>query len=163
MSDNDKAKEQLISELAGLRQRVAELEASEAEHRRVKEALAQGQHLLRTILDNVPDYIYFKDTESRFIRTSKAHAETFGLSDPAEAIGKTDFDFFSEVHARQAYEDEQEIVRTGRPLLNIEERETWPDRPDTFVLTSKMPLRDEGGKIIGTFGITKDITERKQA
>jgi diguanylate cyclase (GGDEF)-like protein/PAS domain S-box-containing protein len=77
-------------------------------------------------------------------------------------VGKTDFDFFSEEHARQAYEDEQEIIRTGQPLLNMEERETWPDRPDTWVVTSKMTLRDEEGKIIGTFGITRDITDRKR-
>jgi two-component system cell cycle sensor histidine kinase/response regulator CckA len=132
------------------------------ERKRAEEALAQERNLLRTLMDNVPDYIYFKDREGRFIRTTKAHAKTFGLSDPAEAIGKTDFDFFSDEHAHQAYEDEQEIISTGRPLLNIEERETWPDRPDTWVLTSKMPLHDEEGKIVGTFGISKDITERKR-
>jgi PAS domain S-box-containing protein len=133
------------------------------ERKRTEEALAQERNLLRALMDNVPDYIYFKDRESRFIRTTKAHAKTFGLSDPAEAIGKADFDLFSDEHAHQAYEDEQEIIRTGQPLLNIEERETWPDRPDTWVLTSKMPLRDEEGKIVGTFGISKDITERKRA
>jgi PAS domain S-box-containing protein len=129
-----------------------------------EEALAWERYLLKTLMDNVPDAIYFKDTDSRFIRTSKAHAgRWFGLSDPAQAVGKTDFDFFSEEHARQAYEDEQEIIRTGQPLLNVEERETWPDRPDTWVVTSKMPLRDEEGKIVGTFGLTRDITGRKRA
>jgi PAS domain S-box-containing protein len=133
------------------------------ERKKAEEALAQERNLLRALMDNIPDYIYFKDRESRFIRTTKSHAKWFGLSDPAEAIGKTDFEFFSDDHAHQAYEDEQEIIRTGQPLLNIEERETWPDRPDTWVLTSKMPLCDEEGKIIGTFGISRDITERKQA
>jgi PAS domain S-box-containing protein len=129
-----------------------------------EEALAWERYLLKTLMDNVPDAIYFKDTDSRFIRTNQAHAKRwFGLSDPAQAVGKTDFDFFSEEHARQAYEDEQEIIRTGQPLLNMEERETWPDRPDTWVVTSKMPLRDEEGKIIGTFGLTRDITDRKRA
>jgi PAS domain S-box-containing protein len=129
-----------------------------------EEALAWERYLLKTLMDNVPDAIYFKDTDSRFIRTNKAHAgRWFGLSDPAQAVGKTDFDFFSEQHARQAYEDEQEIIRTGQPLLNMEERETWPDRPDTWVVTSKMPLRDEAGHIIGTFGLTRDITDRKRA
>ena len=131
--------------------------------KQAEEALAQEQNLLRALMDNVPDYIYFKDRESRFIRTTKAHAKTFGLSDPTEAIGKTDFDFFSDGHARQAYEDEQEVIRTGEPLLNVEEKETWPDRPDTWVLTSKMPLRNAEGNIIGTFGISRDITKRKQA
>jgi PAS domain S-box-containing protein len=129
-----------------------------------EEALAWERYLLKTLMDNVPDAIYFKDTDSRFIRTNKAHAgRWFGLSDPAQAVGKTDFDFFSEQHARQAYEDEQEIIRTGQPLLNMEERETWPDRPDTWVVTSKMPLRDEAGHIVGTFGLTRDITDRKRA
>jgi PAS domain S-box-containing protein len=76
-------------------------------------------------------------------------------------VGKSDFDFFTEAHARQAYEDEQEIMRTGQSISK-EERETWADRPDTWVLTTKMPLRDPQGKIIGTFGVSTDITEKKR-
>lgn len=132
------------------------------ERKQVEEALAKEQYLLYALLDAVPDYIYFKDTKSRFIRTSKAHSKAFGLSDPALVIGKSDFDFFTGEHARQAYEDEQEIIRTGQPISK-EEKETWADRPDTWVLTTKMPLCDQQGKIIGTFGISKDISERKQA
>ena len=119
-------------------------------------------YLLNTLLANLPDYIYFKDHESRFIRTSKALATTFGLSDPAELVGKTDFDFFTEEHARSAYEDEQQIMRTGKPISK-EERETRRGRSDTWVLTTKMPLRDEAGNIVGTFGISKDITDLKMA
>ncbi|MGA2977718.1 MAG: PAS domain S-box protein [Spirochaetia bacterium] len=133
------------------------------ERKRTESDLALERSLLSALMENIPDYIYFKDTESRFIRTSKAHARMFGLGDATEAIGKTDMDFFSEEHARKAYEDEQRIVRTGEPLLNVEEKETWPNRPDTWALTTKMPLRDQGGNIIGTFGISRDITERKQA
>jgi len=129
--------------------------------KQLEAALAEEQSLLNALLENAPDYIYFKDTESRFIRTSKAHAKAFGLSDPAQVIGKSDFDFFTEDHARPAYEDEQEIIRTGQPFSK-EEKETWSDRPDTWVLTTKMPLRDQEGKIVGTFGISKDITERKR-
>ena len=80
---------------------------------------------------------------------------------PAQVIGKTDFDFFTGEHAGQAYEDEQEIMRTGQPLSK-EENETWPDQPDTWVIATKMPLIDQQGKIIGTFGISKDISERKR-
>jgi PAS domain S-box-containing protein len=144
-------------------QTMADQLANAIANARLYDALAREQYLMTTLMDNISDYIYFKDRESRFIRTTKAHAKTFGLSDPVEAIGKTDFDFFSDEHARQAYEDEQEIVRTGQPLLDIEERETWPDRPDTWVLTSKMPLCDEAGNVVGTFGISRDITERKRA
>ncbi|MCS7220115.1 MAG: response regulator [Anaerolineae bacterium] len=132
------------------------------ERKQMEEALAREQHLLQVLMDNVPDHIYFKDRESRFIKINQSLAQWFGLSDPAQAIGKTDFDFFTEEHARQAYEDEQKILQTGQPLLGIEEKETWPDRPETWVLTSKMPLRDREGRIIGTFGISRDITERKR-
>jgi PAS domain S-box-containing protein len=133
------------------------------ERKAAEEALAWERNLLRALMDTIPDHIYFKDTDSRFIRVSKALAEWFGLSDPMQAVGKTDFDFFTEEHARPAYEDEQRIVRTGQPLVGMEERETWPDRPDTWVWTSKVPLRDEGGKIVGTFGVSRDITDRKRA
>jgi PAS domain S-box-containing protein len=132
------------------------------ESKRAEEALAREKFLLQVLMNNVPDYVYFKDRDSRFIRINKAHAQSFGLHDPAQAAGKTDFDFFTEEHARQAFEDEQAIMRTGHPVSK-EERETWADRPDTWVLTTKMPLHDEKGDLIGTFGISKDITARKQA
>ena len=133
------------------------------ERKRAESELALERSLLSALMENVPDYIFFKDTESRFIRTSRAHARMFGLRDAKEAIRKTDMDFFSEEHARKAHEDEQRIVRSGEPLLNVEEKETWPNRPDTWVMTTKMPLRDQEGNIIGTFGISRDITARKQA
>jgi two-component system, cell cycle sensor histidine kinase and response regulator CckA len=133
------------------------------ERKRREVELALERSLLSALMENIPDKIYFKDTQSQFIRTSKAHAWSFGLRDAKEAIGKTDMDFFSEEHAMQAYEDEQRIIRTGEPILNVEEKETWPNRPDTWVLTTKMPLRDQEGKIIGSFGISRDITEHKRA
>jgi PAS domain S-box-containing protein len=133
------------------------------EQARVKDAaLIQEQYLLQTLLTNIPDYIYFKDGASRFIRASKALAQSFGIDDPATMMGKTDFEYFSEEHARQAYEDEQAIIRTGEALYK-EERETRNNRPDAWVLTHKLPLRDKEGNIIGTFGISRDITERKRA
>jgi PAS domain S-box-containing protein len=132
------------------------------ERQRAEEALAQEHALLQTLMNNIPDFIYFKDRDSRFIRISKALAQLFGLSDPAQAVGKTDFDFFTPEHARQAFEDEQAIMRTGQPLT-MEERETWANRPDTWVSTTKVPLHDEAGNAIGTFGISRDITERKRA
>jgi PAS domain S-box-containing protein len=144
-------------------QTMADQVANAIANARLYEALAQEQYLLNALLDRTPDHIYFKDTESRFIRVSRSQSERFGLDDPADVVGMTDFDFFTEEHARPAYEDEQRIVRTGEPVLGLEEKETWPDWPDTWVSTSKMPLRDETGKIVGTFGISSDITARKQA
>ena len=138
------------------------LEAEIAERKRVEKLLAREQYLLKSLLDNLPERFYFKDAESRFIRISNSQAKAFGLENPSQAVGKTDFDFFTEEHARPAYEDEQEIIRTGKSL-SIEEKETYNDRPDTWVLTTKMPLYDDKGKIIGTFGVSRDITERKLA
>ena len=132
------------------------------EMKRAEEALIAEKHLLHTLADNLPDAIYFKDRESRFTRINKAQAKLFGLSDPAQAVGKTDFDFFAAEHAQKAYEDELEIIRTGQPLVGKEEKETWPDGHVTWVSTTKMPLRDAQGNITGTFGVSRDITARMQ-
>jgi diguanylate cyclase (GGDEF)-like protein/PAS domain S-box-containing protein len=118
--------------------------------------------LLETLMDNVPDSIYFKDQESRFTRINRYAAARYGLGDPALAVGLTDFDFFTEEHAAQARRDEQEIIRTGTPLVNVEEKETLANGEVRWVSTTKLPLRDRAGSIIGTFGISRDITERKQ-
>jgi PAS domain S-box-containing protein len=127
----------------------------------VEEALDQERFLVNALMDNLSDHIYFKDLESRFIRINAAHAKKFGLENPSQAIGKTDFDFFTEEHARQAFNDEQEIIRTGQ-RLSKEEKETHANKPDTWVSTVKMPLHDKNGKIIGTYGISRDITEHKK-
>jgi PAS domain S-box-containing protein len=130
--------------------------------RGVEESLDNERTLLRALLDHVPDSIYFKDLASRFIRVSAFQARKKGMSSPDELKGKTDFDFFSGEHAQQAYNDEQRIIRTGQPLINIEEKETWPDGRVTWVSTSKMPLHGPDDHIIGTFGISRDITTRKE-
>jgi len=142
-------------------QTLADQLANAITNARLYEALEFEQYLMNALMDSIPDHIYFKDRESRFLRASRSQTERFGLSHPLDAIGKSDFDFFTEDHARPAYEDEQRIIRTGEPILGLEERETWTDRPDTWVATSKMPLRDREGNIIGTFGISTDITARK--
>ncbi len=119
--------------------------------------------LLETLMESVPDAIYFKDRESRFTRINRYAAERFGITDPALAVGRTDFDFFTDEHAAQAMRDEQEIMRTGLPLVNVEEKETMPDEQIRWVSTTKLPLRDRDGNIIGTFGISRDISQRKKA
>ena len=117
--------------------------------------------LLNQLLDSTTDRIYFKDLQSRFILLNKACFEAHGWGSLDEIVGKTDFDVFTKEHAEQAYADEQKIIETGEPLRGIEEKETWPDGSVSWVSTSKMPLLDEDGTIIGTFGISRDITEHK--
>jgi PAS domain S-box-containing protein len=130
------------------------------QRKKAEEELAQERYLMLMLMDNLPDHIYFKDLESRFVRINKSQAQFFGLNDPDLAIGKTDADFFSGDHSQQTFEDEMTIIRTGK-MLNIEEKETYNDRPDTWVSTFKMPLYDKAGKIIGTFGISRDITTQQ--
>jgi len=119
--------------------------------------------LLETLMDNVPDSIYFKDRQSRFTRINRYAAARFGVGDPALAVGRTDFDFFTEEHAAKALRDEQEIIRTGQPMVNVEEKETRADGDVRWISTTKLPLRDRAGRIVGTFGISRDISERKAA
>ncbi|MBI3466933.1 MAG: PAS domain-containing protein, partial [Planctomycetes bacterium] len=133
------------------------------ERRQTEEELIQERYLLHSLMDNVPDAIYFKDAASRFIRINKALADKNGLADPRQAIDKTDFDFFTPEHAQPALEDEQEVMKAGRPIVGKEEKETWPDGGVTWVSTTKLPLRDQEGRICGTFGISRDITRRKLA
>jgi len=96
------------------------------EQKRAEEALAYERDLLNGLMDNIPDHIYFKDRESRFIRISRAQAKHFGVNDPSEAVGNTDFDFFTAEHAQPAFDDEQKIIRTGQPIVDKEEKKRTP-------------------------------------
>jgi PAS domain S-box-containing protein len=130
--------------------------------KKAEQALEHEQYLMRTLMDNFPDAIFYKDLESRFTRVSKNLANRLGFKTSSDVLGKTDFDLFTNIHAQLAFEAEQQIILTGIPLINIEEEETLADRPSNWVLTTKLPLYDRSGKIIGTFGISKDITKRKK-
>ena len=149
--------------LDALRARLEELDISGA--RLINGALNTDAErlILSAIMDNLTDHIYFKDLRSRFVMVNRSLADRFGLKTPGEAVGKTDFDFFSEEHAKAAFDDEQDIIQTGRPIMNKEEKETWPDKPVSWVSSTKMPWLGPDGERIGTFGISRDITERKLA
>ena len=172
-----------------------------SDRRRVESVLAYERDLLGTLFENLPDALYFKDLESRFVRVSKSKLESSWamalaryrfntrLEEPAvdgqvkgstpgeqppphlasrEAfaeyiMGKTDFDFFDKPRARRAFEDEQEIIRTGQPLIGKVEQTNHVDGRVTWSLSTKMPWRDKDGALIGTFGVSKDITAIKEA
>jgi sigma-B regulation protein RsbU (phosphoserine phosphatase) len=119
--------------------------------------------LLRTLMENSPDRIYFKDRESRIVRNNAAHALSLGASSPEACAGRTDFDFFSREHAERALADEQRIIRTGEPIIAKVERTTLRDGRRGWASTTKVPWRDAAGNIIGTFGVTRDITEAHEA
>ena len=133
------------------------------ERQRLLGELEHERYLLYRLMDHLPDSIYFKDAESRFLRISAAKARRCGLRDPAEAVGKTDFDFFAPADAQQGLADEQAVMRSGEPLVGKEEQHVWPDGRVTWVATTKLPLRDAQGRVVGTFGISHDITQQKLA
>ena len=103
--------------------------------------------LLDAILDHVPDRIYFKDTQGRFIKLSKSVARRLGVEDPALAVGKTDFDFNPPEKAREYYQDEQRVMQTGQPLVNKIEQHILPDGEVNWTSTTKMPLRNQEGEV----------------
>ena len=119
---------------------------------------------MRNLLYSTEERVYFKDRLSRFLLVSAGWiaAVTPGRA-VEEIIGKTDFDFFSEEHAAAAFADEQQIIHTGEPIVGKLEEETFQDRTGPWVSSTKMPLRDERGQIIGTFGISRDVTAQIKA
>lgn len=160
---------------AGLHRDLRAARATTAAHRRDQVAAATAANsgfaqeaqferaLMDTFLLNAPEAVYFKDRESRIVRASLALAQRVGFDDPNELVGKSDLDLFAEAHALAAFSDEQEVIRTGRPILNKVEHETLPDGRSCWVLTSKLPWRNPAGETIGTFGLSKDITAIKRA
>lgn len=119
---------------------------------------------MSNLLAATHERVYFKDRESRFLFVSAGWLAAYAPGRTAgDLVGKTDFDVFSTDHARAAFADEQQIIATGQPLAAKVEQETFSNRPSTWVSTTKMPLRDERGQIIGTFGISRDITAQIRA
>jgi len=132
------------------------------ERKRAEEALANERNTLRTLIDNLPDNIFIKDVESRFVISNLAHAHLLRAKTPDEIVGKTDFDIFPPELAASYYADEQAVIRSGQPLVNREERTIDPDGKTQWLLTTKVPLRDDHGKVIGLAGINRNITEHKK-
>ena len=113
--------------------------------------------ILDTFMATVPDAIYFKDREGRITQSNQSHARLLGIHNPSDLLGKTDFDFFPDAQARVRYEQEQQIIRSRQPLLELEESGSQGN----WLLATKMPLLDEHGNVVGTFGVSRDITRLK--
>jgi len=131
--------------------------------KRAEESLAEERSLLRTLIDNMPDNIYVKDIESRFVVGNIAVAHFMGATTPDELLGKTDFDFYPQELAARYYADDQKVIQSGQPLVGQEEPAVDAAGSRKWYSTTKVPLRDSRGKIVGLVGISRDITKRTQA
>ncbi|MGB7760781.1 MAG: response regulator [Bryobacteraceae bacterium] len=130
--------------------------------RRLRVLLEQERHGLDALLNQLPHAVYFKDCEGRFIQSNRAHAEVLGCSDPSQIVGRTDFEFIPAERAQQACDDEQALIHERVAVVSKEEKEIGPDGRETWMLTTKLPFRDPDGVIVGTFGLSLDITDRKR-
>jgi PAS domain S-box-containing protein len=132
-----------------------------SERKQTEIKLAREHELLQTLMDSIPDSIYFKDAENRFVMVNKAKAARSNVN-PEDMIGKTDFDFLPEEEARKAFEDDEEVMKTGKFIINKVERLTAVDGNEKWVSVTKFPRFDNDGNIIGSMGISRDITELKK-
>lgn len=126
------------------------------------EALEWNQYYLDSLMNNITDSIYFKDTESRFTLVSKSLAQLFGENSVDKLIGKTDLDYQDLQHAKKAFNDEKLIMKHGKPLINIIEKELWDGNNERWISTTKFPLKDKDGTIRGVFGVSRDVSELKE-
>jgi PAS domain S-box-containing protein len=174
VADDDRTRDQLLEELRLARQRIAALEGAETERSESDERsrsasegprdqiVARELRFLEMLLTEVPDYVYFKDANRRFVRASDSFRDLFGLG-MDEIIGKTDEELFPAEIARHSVADDQRVIETGTPIINKEEGGEPIEGTSPWVLTTKLPWRDRDGRIIGLFGISRDITDRKRA
>lgn len=160
--------EEMRAQEEEMRQNMEELEATQEQMNRqmselssLKNEMEREEELFRALMDHVPDAIYFKDKESKFLRVSKYLADHF-KANVNDLIGKSDFDFQDAVHAKDAFDDEQNIMNTRTPKIDFVEREVKPDGSEHFVSTTKMPLLNTKGDVIGTFGISRDVSKLKR-
>ena len=133
------------------------------QRKKIEEELAYERDLLRALLDNIPDRIYFKDIHSRFIRCSRSMVKRLGAKEVKEVVGKTDFDFHPRELAQEFYEDEQRIILTGQPLINKLERQVDIAGNDIWATVTKVPIYNLNGAVTGVIGISRDVTQLKKA
>ncbi|MCP4608494.1 MAG: GAF domain-containing protein, partial [Planctomycetes bacterium] len=162
MKIQDKSKSELNQELEILRSQLAELQKSEAEHKRLEKSLREERDLLRMSINTLPYYIFVKDPDSRFVFNNSAHLRLLKATDQDQLLGKTDFDIFPPELAAQYYAAEQSIIQSDQPLIDQEEPCLDEAHNKQWLSTTKVALKDGHGKIVGLAGISRDITKRKQ-
>lgn len=162
--------EEMLAQEEEMRQNMEELQATQEEmerkrheQERIQETLNQELSLLNALMQNIPDFVYFKDTNSRFLRISKSMVKLFNANTTDDLIGKSDFDFHSQEHAQKAFMEEQDIMRTLSPIVDNVVHEQFDDGRDQWVSTTKMPLVNTHGEVIGVWGISKVVTDLKRA
>jgi len=133
------------------------------ERKHAEEALERERNLLQTLIDHIPDLIFVKDSEGRFVVANSALLGILGATNREDVLGKTDFDFLARELAEKYWADDEQVIRTGRPLIEREETTLSPDGNELWLLTTKVPLRDGNGGTNGLVGIARDITNRKRA
>jgi PAS domain S-box-containing protein len=133
------------------------------EHEQAEEELRQERELLQTLIDNIPDQVFFKDARGRFTRVNRKQANMLGCDDPAEVVGKQDADFYPTERAAEFALDERRLIASGEPLINKLERQTAPGYEPRWTLTSKVPVVDGAGKVAGLVGTARDVTQMHQA
>ncbi|MDG0994737.1 MAG: SpoIIE family protein phosphatase [Akkermansiaceae bacterium] len=121
-------------------------------------SLEEERYRLRELIDNVPVNVYYKDKESKFVMANTSIAKRFGEETGEDLVGKTDHDFFGKAHADTARADEINIMETRKPQINVIQRENWEGKDDTWVEITKLPWLDRHGNLLGTFGVTSDIS-----
>jgi len=163
LDDNEKTKSQLLSELVELRRRITELETAEAKRRRTEEDLYHSRQMLQLVLDTIPQRVFWKDRNFSYLGCNKLFAGDAGLDDPSAIVGKNDFELTWKDTAQLYRDDDTLVMGSDASKLNFEEPQTRPDGSRLWLRTSKVPLHDWEGKVIGILGTYEDITERKRA
>ena len=146
---------------AQVRQRTRLLEQELLERKRAQDELFNSRQMLRSVLDNIPQRVFWKDRNSVFVGCNKPFALDCGYEDPSELVGKTDYETASAAIADLYRADDREVMESGRPKLNYEEPQIRPDGSPAWLMTSKVPMYDRDGQVIGVLGTYADITERK--
>ncbi len=155
---NARLDDNIARRTAELSRAVYDLQAEAISRQRAQMELEQEASLLNGLMDAMPDHIYFKDRDGKYLRINNAKAFRSGLASPEEAVGKTDYDYFPRNHADKAAAEERRVMETGEPVLRQENRLVWPDGRITWSSATKVPLRNNAGQIVGTLGISHDVT-----